>query len=375
VKQASRARVLWVVDHVDASIGSFTNLVRLLRYLDRDAFEVVAVVPARGSCGGALQAHGVRVLYRPLVASGRNLPYLSAVIAAWRLLQREAIALLYFTDYVRWRPAELPAARWARVPAVVRFGAPPSTGGAADPSLLGARAIIATSRAALQPLRGRLPDARLHVVHPCIDFDRFGAGGDHRGAFFPRATPIVGFVGIFRPEKGVEEFLDMAALLRTRRPDVRYLAVGGDSAGATRNWLARMQEHAAALGIADVVHFTGLRTDIPEMMRTVDVLVVPSLTEAFGAVIVEANAVGTPVVAFAVGGIPEVLEHEVTGLLVPPRDVAATAAAVQRALEDGAWRARVAAAAPARVRARFDPAEQARATEAIWRAALAPTVP
>jgi glycosyltransferase involved in cell wall biosynthesis len=77
------------------------------------------------------------------------------------------------------------------------------------------------------------------------------------------------------------------------------------------------------------------------------------------------------VVASSVGGIPEVLEDGITGILVPPRSAAALAAAVQRILDDGAWRARVAALAPARVRARFSPAAQVRASEAIWRAALA----
>jgi glycosyltransferase involved in cell wall biosynthesis len=363
-------RVLWVVDVVDASIGSFNSVLGILRHLDRDAFDVVAVVPAPGRCSQALEGLGARVLYRPIVASGKTLRYLGAVISAYRMLRREACGLVYFTDHARWRPAELLAARLARLPAVVRFGAPPSDAMAADPSLRGARAIIGDSRATLRPLRGHMPDTALHVVYPCIDLDRFGRGPDRRGNFFARDAPIVGFVGMFRPEKGIEYFLEMAAILRTARPDVRYLAVGGESAGE-RNWLARMQGHAAACGVDDVVHFAGLRTDIPEIMRTLDVLVVPSLTEGFGAVIVEANAAGVPVVASSVGGIPEVLEDGITGILVPPRSAAALAAAVQRILDDGAWRARVAALAPARVRARFSPAAQVRASEAIWRAALA----
>jgi glycosyltransferase involved in cell wall biosynthesis len=366
-----RARVLWVVDTVDAAVGSFAGLLEIVRRLDRAAFDVLAVLPAPGACGRAFEACGVPVHYRPVVSSGRNLRYLRAVLSSGRLLRREAIDLVYFPDHNRWRPAELLAARRLGVPAVVHLRTPPGAGLVGDPTLRNARAIIGSSAAVLQPLRERLPGAAMRVAYPCIDFDRFGAGDDRRGEFFAPGTPIAGFVGMFRPEKGIEYFLDMAAILRAQCPAVRYLAVGDESPGAGRDWLAQMRRHAGARGVADVVHFTGLRTDIPEIMRTLDVLVVPSLCEGFGRVVVEANAVGVPVVAFDAWGIPEALEDGVTGVLVPPRDAAATAAAVQRVLDDDAWRARVAAVAPARVRARFSPAAQVQAIEATWRQALA----
>jgi glycosyltransferase involved in cell wall biosynthesis len=154
--------------------------------------------------------------------------------------------------------------------------------------------------------------------------------------------------------------------LRAARPDIRYLAVGDEARATERGWLARMQQRAADLGVAELVHFTGLRLDIPEIMRSLDVLVVPSLNEGFGRVIVEANAVGTPVIGADAAGIPEVIEDGVTGLLVPARDPAAMAAAVRRVLEDPAWLARVADCAPARVRERFAPATHVAAIEAVW---------
>ena len=366
-----RARVLWVVDTVDAAVGSFAGLLEIVRRLDRAAFDVVAVLPAPGACARAFEASGVPVHFRPLVSSGRTLRYLGAVLSFGRWLRHQAIDLVYFPDHRRWRPAELLAARWVGVPAVVHLRTPPGAGFIDDPTLRGIRAIIGSSAALLQPLRQRLPDTAMRVAYPCIDFERFAAGPDRRGEFFAPGVPLVGFVGMFRPEKGIEYFLDMAAILRVQQPAVRYLAVGDESPGAGRDWLAQMRRHAATGGVADVVHFTGLRTDIPEIMRTLDVLVVPSLCEGFGRVVVEANAVGVPVVGFDAWGIPEALEDGVTGVLVPPRDAVATAAAVRRVLDDAAWRAQVAAIAPARVRARFSPAAQVQAIEATWRQALA----
>jgi glycosyltransferase involved in cell wall biosynthesis len=363
-------RVLWVLDHADSVLGSFGGLLEILRHLDRSCFEPFAVVPGPGGTARAMEALGVPVLQRPVVPSGRNLRYARAVWSFRRLLARQRIGLLYLADHTRWRPAELLAARWARIPAVVHLRTPPDHGLVADPSLRRAQAIIGNSAATLRPLRRAVPDGVLHVVYDSIDFEPFGPGPDRRDEFFARGTPIVGFVGIFRPEKGVEDFLEMARILRTVRPDVRYLAVGGDSPSSARGWLAQMQERAAALGVADVVRFSGARTDIPEIMRSLDVLVVPSLTEGFGRVIVEANAVGTPVVGTEVGGIPEVIEDGTTGLLVAARRPAAMAAAVQRVLDDAPWRTLVAARAPARVRARFAPAMQVGAIEAIWRQVL-----
>jgi glycosyltransferase involved in cell wall biosynthesis len=364
------ARVLWVVDHTQNTVGNFVGLAELLPHIDRRRFEPLAVVPAAGASSAALAAHAVRVLQRPIVPSGWTLNYLRAALAFCRLLLRERIDLLYIADHARWRPADLLAARCLRVPTVVHLRAIPDPSRVLDPSLRHAQAIIGNSLATLHPLRGRLPDGRLHLVYTCVDFDRFAAPTNEPLDFFPSATPIVGFVGMFRPEKGVREFIDVARRLREARPDLRFLAVGGDPAGATRHYERDMRQYAMEHGLADVMHFTGTRTDIAALMRRMDVLVVPSHTEGFGRVLIEANAVGRAVVASAVGAIPEVVEDGVTGVLVPAGDTAVMAAAVLRVLDDPVWRAAVAAQAPARVRARFSPTTQVPALEAVWQHVL-----
>jgi glycosyltransferase involved in cell wall biosynthesis len=367
----ARPRVLWVIDQPHAVAGSFVGVVELAEWIDRDAFEVVVSVPEPGSSGAAFKALGLPVWGRRIVPAGRTAMYVAAVWSFFRLLRRERIGLVYFPDYARWRPAELLASRYATTPTVIHLRAPATNGIAADPSFRWARAIVGNSSATLTALRGRIPDARLHVVYNCIDFERFDAAEDHRGTLVPRDVPVVGYVGMLRPEKGIEHFLAMAAILRRSRPDIRYLVVGGPSPHLP-GWEPYLHEYAAALGVADIVHFAGLRNDIPAVMRSLDVLVVPSLNEGFGRVIIEANAVGVPVVASNAAGIPEVVEDGVTGVLVPLADPDALAAAVGRILDDAAWRARVRSTAPARVRSRFSPSTQVRALEAVWRTALEP---
>jgi glycosyltransferase involved in cell wall biosynthesis len=363
-------KVLWVYGYANTFGGSFNVQLDILRQRDPGSFAISALLPAAGNVSREFEALGVPAIFQRPVAAGKNTRYVHAVWSARRLLRREKVDLVYFADYATWRPPLLVAAYVAAVPVVVHLRSPISDEFASDRWLRSARAIIGNSRATLRALRGRVPDEMLHVVSNFVDFARFVPGPDRRTEFFPQRCAVVGFVGIFRPEKGIEYFLDMAKIVRATRPDVRYLAVGGESAVRDRGWFEKMRGYAAEIGVADVICFTGSRSDIPAIMRSVDVLVVPSLNEGFGLVIVEANAVGTPVIGANAAGIPEVIEDGVTGLLVPPRDPVAMAAAVLRVLDDSAWRARVAALAPRRVRERFAPDQQVAAIAAIWRGAL-----
>jgi glycosyltransferase involved in cell wall biosynthesis len=133
----------------------------------------------------------------------------------------------------------------------------------------------------------------------------------------------------------------------------------------------RLMRRAVDLGLGGRVHFLGNRDDVPEILAALDVLVhVPSAPEPFGRVVAEAMAVGKPVIAARAGGLPEIVEDEVTGLLVPPGDVAATAAALTRLLRDPALRARLGAAGRRQAEQRFDPGMHAERVMAAYREVL-----
>jgi glycosyltransferase involved in cell wall biosynthesis len=283
-------------------------------------------------------------------------------------LRRHRPALVYVADYVTWRSSLLLAARIAGIPAVVHVRAP--LGSEIDPELLRATMVIGNSEASIRKIRACRPGDRVRVVYNFIDPEPFERARDIRAQFFQTGGPIVGFVGVFRPEKGIEYFLDMAKLLLERRPGLRFLAVGGESAVEDVGWFDRMRAHAGAIGLGDRIHFTGSRADIPDVMKSIDVLVVPSLYEGFGRVIVEANAAGVPAVGADAAGIPEVIEHGVTGLLVPPRDASAMAVAVEHLLDDEPFRARLRQTLPVRVRERFSPAAQMALLQQAWADAL-----
>jgi glycosyltransferase involved in cell wall biosynthesis len=137
----------------------------------------------------------------------------------------------------------------------------------------------------------------------------------------------VGVVARLSPEKGQDTFLEAAAMVLREVHDVGFV-IAGDAALGDRHYAERLVDLARRLGMVERTLFTGFTDRVPELMAGLDVLVVPSHAEPFGLVTVEAMASGTPVVATRTGGSPEIVEHEKTGLLVPPRDPAAIARAV-----------------------------------------------
>jgi len=141
-------------------------------------------------------------------------------------------------------------------------------------------------------------------------------------------SPIVGVVGRLELEKGHPTLLEAWPMVLEQVPNAYLLIVGEGSRQDALRQIAREQ------GIAHHVIFTGRRDDIPAITAALDVAVLPSYREAQGLTILEAMAMSRPVVASNVGGIPEMVEDGVTGLLVPPHNPPALAAALTRILID-----------------------------------------
>jgi glycosyltransferase involved in cell wall biosynthesis len=141
-------------------------------------------------------------------------------------------------------------------------------------------------------------------------------------------SPIVGVVARLEPEKGHATLLEAWGAVIEAVPAAWLLVIGE---GARRDAL---EAQARELGIQHRVVFTGRRDDVPAVTAALDVAVLPSYREALGLSILEAMALSRPVVASNVGGIPEMIEDGVTGLLVPPHDPGALAEAIVRLLQD-----------------------------------------
>jgi len=146
----------------------------------------------------------------------------------------------------------------------------------------------------------------------------------------PSETSCVGFVGRFETVKGPEYFIEAAAEIAAKFPRVRFLMAGDGSLRAD------LEKQARRLGLGDKLTFAGWVEDVDTALRQIDILVVASLNEGVGRVILEAAARGIPSVATRVGGIPEVVRDNETGILVASRDAKGLAGAVLRLLQDTA---------------------------------------
>lgn len=146
--------------------------------------------------------------------------------------------------------------------------------------------------------------------------------------------PRLLFLGFLRPEKGVDVLLDAFEILRKSRPLRLTLAGGADRAsGAEGHILARVRQHAYSSDI-DVTGLVDFGPELFDLYRSHDAYVLPSLSEGTPRTLVEARAFGCPVIASRVGGVPTSIDEGTDGLMVPPGDAPALAAAIARLLDD-----------------------------------------
>ncbi|HEY7025877.1 MAG TPA: glycosyltransferase [Candidatus Limnocylindrales bacterium] len=195
---------------------------------------------------------------------------------------------------------------------------------------------------------------------------------------FAEGTPLVGVVARLEPEKGHKTLLEAWPLVLHRVPQAKLLVIGEGSQRATLEALAEDLDLLGERCSGDrcvgtrrarpgaQVLFTGLRDDVPAVTAALDVAVLPSYREAQGLALLEAMALRRPVVATNVGGVPEMVQDGITGLLVPPRDPVALGAAIARLLTDHPLADMLARSGHDFVHANFSLDEMVRAIASIY---------
>ena len=176
-----------------------------------------------------------------------------------------------------------------------------------------------------QAVADRLDGLEAHVVYCPIELDPPLVDAPWEQAGVASRGPVIGFVGRIEPRKGVLDLIAAAPAIRAGAPEAEIVIVGDDPWGTFPEYLAEVR------AAPDVLHVPW-HDNAAGLMRHFDVLVAPSHQEPFGTVLSEAMAVGTPVVATRVGGLAEVVDDGVTGLLVEPGDPEALAAAIVQVL-------------------------------------------
>ena len=225
---------------------------------------------------------------------------------------------------------------------------------------------------------------KITVIPNGIDLSRFplqrGVSKLREELGLPQGTPLIAVLSRLHPFKGIEYFLEAAAIVATRFPEARFLIVGAGvivKDGAVE-WDARygegLESYAMRLGLGGRVIFTGFRLDVPEWLSEITVSVLPSVSsEGLSNTVLESMAAGVPVVATTVGGNPELVQDGVTGLVVPPQDSGALARAVCRLLENKELALKFGQAARQRAAERFSVETMVRETEHLYLSLLEKT--
>jgi glycosyltransferase involved in cell wall biosynthesis len=208
-----------------------------------------------------------------------------------------------------------------------------------------------------------VPAHRVQTVYSGVDLHRF-ENVPKVPSSFPAGTRTIGTVGHLAGHKGHRFLLEAMRYLLQTEPRIGLVIAG---TGALRSTL---EAQAVALGIADQVRFTGFRDDILALMQGFEIFVFPSSLEGLGTAMLDAMALRKPVVATRAGGIPEVVQDGVTGLLVPPQDPGALARAVRYLLQHPAQGRALGEAGRRRVEQHFTAEQMASRTLHVYQRVL-----
>ena len=207
------------------------------------------------------------------------------------------------------------------------------------------------------------PD-RVVTVYEGIDLHRVQAepaANIHAEFWLPTHAPVVGAVGALTQEKGHKYLIEAAALVVRDVPDARFVVLGdGDLRAA-------LERQVKELHLEKHVILAGFRADVLSLIRSFDVFVMSSLFEGLGTSLLDAMALAKPAVASDTGGIPEVVSHGETGLLVPPRDPQELAAAITTLLKNPEQRERMGRAGLDRVKRLFSADQMVEKTLGVYR--------
>lgn len=343
-------KLLHVITRLERG-GAPTVALDLLRGLEGDALTQTLVTgladDAAADLLGTPATAGLRVLPVPsLVQRVHPVTDLRALLGLTRLLRREAPDLVHVHTSKAGFLGRLAARLTGTRPVIYSphgsiltgYFSPGATRALARLDAWAARftdrIICCTAREVAEYLGAGIGRSAQYVVIPNgLDGEAYARRAaplakTRAGLALPvRSRPLL-CVGRLVPVKGQAVLLQAWPSVLTREP-MAVVLLAGD--GPDREAL---RAKAAALALGDSVRFLGFHEEIPSLLACAEALVLPSLNEGFGMVLVEAMAMGKPVVATAVGGVPEVVLHGVTGLLVPPADPEALATAILRLLGD-----------------------------------------
>ena len=369
-------RILYV-HGMEAIGGAEQDLLLLLRSLDRTQWTPMVACPEQGAFRARVETLGIPVSSIAM-PPWRKLPYLFSRYAAVRdfttLLSSLQPALVHVND-LWWAPHTIRAVQ--RLPRIVtpvivhvRQNIKPEKVRAY--SLDEADYVLAVShqvRAALE--QGGVHSTHVSTLYSGVDLTACSEATNGESIRARHGIPhdalLVGTVANLLPIKGYEVLIEALPAIFDKVPTAHYLIVGV----GTGEYSGHLQQMCVDQRVADRVHFVGFQNQTWPYLAALDLYVQPSLNEAFGIAAVEAMAMGKAVVATRVGGLPEVVVDQQTGLLVPPGNAVELSKAVLSLLEDRPRREHLGRCGIVRVQEHFNLKTALAGIEQVYRKVLA----
>ena len=360
--------VLYFSSFANFRYGGQRSLYHLVCNLDPAAFRPHVVVPAEGELAERLRDRGIAVspVELPKVVPGSAAACRRALRRV-RTLIREGAFRIVHTDGPRNTLYGGIASAFAGIPLVWHVRSSDR-----DPYDRLLCRLCAKLILVADALRDRFDFAAARgkcvTIHNGVDLDEFrprGIPSPPPGLERRSGDVVLACAGRVEPMKGQARLVEALGWIGNRRRSLRLLFCGEISDGAYRR---HCEEIARRCGVSGRIQFLGHRPDIAEVLSAADLVVLPSLFgEAFPRAVIEAMALGKPVVATDVGGTREAVDEGVTGYVVPPDDAGTLAERIERLLADDAVRAAMGVAARRRAEERFSVEKNARATERLYR--------
>jgi glycosyltransferase involved in cell wall biosynthesis len=320
--------------------GLETHTLTLAAALSRKGHKVVVGCPRRGAVIENAAKYGITSRDVEVVNSGD----IFAMLKIISLVSKEGVDIVIANLGKEYWPAAIAAKLTGRKIMFVRHQADRLKKITCTLIARHVDKVVAVSDAVREALlKSGVPDRKIAVIHNAVDRRRFDPSHVDRAAVrrnlgFAQHDVVVGTAGKLHIEKGVFDLLHAAEKLAGRYPALKLLYAGE---GAER---AALEQEATRLSVRERVVFTGRRNDMERIYASMDIFVLPSTCrEAFGMAIIEAMAMGRPVIATATGGIPEIVKDNVNGILIEPGDTAGLAGAISLLIDDEQLSARIAA--------------------------------
>ena len=350
--------------------GAEWALLRLVEAIGALGVTPIAVWP-RGDKGRQwLAARGIPAvtLTVPRWRHGLSLCVLPVFLARLRsALAGKPVDLVHVNNF-RSAPFGHLVSRWVGVPCVATVREQVSPEKIRQYRLQRPDALIAVSDAVARNLAdGGVPADRVTTIRSGVAHGRDHDDAERRGLreqfAISAGDPVIGIVAHILPHKGYDDLVEALALIVRQFPAVRCLVIGG---APRRRYYRQFLALAERRAVRDRLVLAGPQEDVPRFLDAMDAFVLPSHTEGLPLTVLEAMAAGRPVIATAVGGIPEAVRHGETGLVVPPRDPRLLAEAVVAVLKDPVLARAMGAAGRTRAREFFSLDSEARQTRAVY---------